>query len=232
MKNRKFGVIGLGYFGLNLAINLADKGAEVIAVDLDPIRVELVNNKVTLAVALDSTDKAALEGIGIKDMDAVIVAIGENFEASINTTAILQELGVKRIFNRVISPIHERLLKLMNVEELLVPEAEAALHLANRLNIVGLLEAYQMDDEHSIFEINIPEQFIGKTVAESKLRQNHALNLVTVKRVIIKKGLMTLGQKASIAVTGVPEPNLVFKEGDVLVLFGKEKDVELLLEEI
>lgn len=232
MKNRKFGVIGLGYFGLNLAINLADKGAEVIAVDLDPIRVELVNNKVTLAVALDSTDKAALEGIGIKDMDAVIVAIGENFEASINTTAILQELGVKRIFNRVISPIHERLLKLMNVEELLVPEAEAALHLANRLNIAGLLEAYEMDDEHSIFEINIPEQFIGKTVAESKLRQNHALNLVTVKRVIIKKGLMTLGQKASIAVTGVPDPNLIFKEGDVLVLFGKEKDVELLLEEI
>lgn len=232
MKNRKFGVIGLGYFGLNLAINLADKGAEVIAVDLEPSRVELVNNKVTLAVALDSTDKSALEGIGIKDMDAVIVAIGENFEASINTTAILQELGVKRIFNRVISPIHERLLKLMNVEELLVPEAEAALHLANRLNIDGLLEAYEMDEEHSIFEINIPEQFIGKTVADSKLRQNHALNLVTVKRIIIKKGLMTLGQKASISVTGVPDPNLIFKEGDILVIFGKEADVKLLLEEI
>lgn len=231
MKNRKFCVIGLGYFGLNLAITLAEKGAEVIAIDSLESRVELIANKVTLAMTMDATDKRALESLGLKDIDAVIVAIGENFEASINTTAILQEIGVKRIFNRVISPIHERLLKLMNVEELLVPEAEAATHLANRLNIDGLLEAYEMDAEHSIFEINIPEQFIGKTIAETQIRQKHNLNLVTIKRITNTKGLLTLGQKQSIKVTGVPDPNFVLSDGDILVLFGKEKDVRFLLDD-
>lgn len=230
MKNKKFAIIGLGYFGINLAVTLAEKGAEVIAIDNVAARVELVADKITLAMTMDATDKAAVTSLGLEEVDAVIVAIGENFEASLTTTAILQEIGVKKIFNRVISPIHERLLKLMNVDELLVPEADAATNLANRLNIDGLLEAYEIDSDHNIFEIKIPEQFIGKTIAETEMRQKYNLNLITVKRIIVSKGLLTLGQKQSVKVTGVPSPDFVLSAGDILVLFGKESDVKMLLD--
>ncbi|MFA6571191.1 MAG: TrkA family potassium uptake protein, partial [Bacteroidota bacterium] len=135
MTPKRFCVIGLGYFGQYLALKLSEAGAEVLAIDRDEDRVDAISDKITYAVTMDSTDAKTLHSLGLQDMDAVIVAIGEGFESSILTTAVLQEIGVKRILNRITSPIHERLLKLMSIDELLVPEAEAAAQLANRLMI-------------------------------------------------------------------------------------------------
>lgn len=231
MASKKFCVIGLGYFGLNLALRLVEQGAEVLAIDKSMSRIELIEDKVTYAVCMDSTDERALRSLGVKDMDAVVVAIGEGFESSINTTAILQQIGVKRILNRVTTPIHERLLGLMNVAELLVPEAEAAAHLANRLMIPGLIESYQISKDYGIYEIQAPLEFVGKTVMESQIRQRYQMNLVTVKRKTGKSGLKTEGSQDQEIVLGVPQPDFVFFEGDILVLFGKEKDFKNLIGE-
>ena len=230
MVKKKFCIIGLGHFGLNLALRLAEAGAEVLAVDNHQDKIDLVSEKVTHAVCMDSTDIRALRTLGIADMDLVVVAIGEGFESSILTTALVQELGAKKIFNRVTSPVHERLLKLLNVDELLVPEAEAAVHLARRIMMPGLLEVFEIYKDYCIFEIEAPKAFVSKTLLELNLRLKFSMNLVTVKRIIKKRGLLTLGEREEIEVTGVPSPDFKILDKDILVLFGHEKDMRTLLE--
>jgi trk system potassium uptake protein len=227
MTPKRFCVIGLGYFGQNLALKLSEAGAEVLAIDRDEDRVDSISDKITYAVTMDSTDSKTLHSLGLQDMDAVIVAIGEGFESSILTTAVLQEIGVKRILNRITSPIHERLLKLMSIDELLVPEAEAAAQLANRLMIPGLIEYFRISGDYGIFEINTPKHLLNKTVIESDLRRKYSLNLITIKRAF---GKHEIDIKEQAEVTGVPSPDTKILEGDVLVLFGKEKDLKDLLE--
>ncbi|MGI6370154.1 MAG: TrkA family potassium uptake protein [Ignavibacteria bacterium] len=224
MANKKFCVIGLGYFGYNLALSLTKKGAEVLAIDKNPERVEPLQDIVSYAVTVDSTDAKAMQSLGVKEMDATIVAIGELFEASIVTTAVLQEIGVRKIFNRVLNPIHERLLNLLNVTETLVPEAEAAEHLADRLILPDLIESHKISEDYSIYEIKTPDWLIGRSVLDSQLRQIYSLNIVTVKREVKKYGLLRQDEKVDYMVLGIPQPDFVFSDDDILVLFGKEKD--------
>lgn len=224
MANKKFCVIGLGYFGYNLALSLTKKGAEVLAIDKNPERVEPLQDIVSYAVTVDATDAKAMQSLGVKEMDATIVAIGELFEASIVTTAVLQEIGVRKIFNRVLNPIHERLLNLLNVTETLVPEAEAAEHLADRLILPDLIESHKISEDYSIYEIKTPDWLIGRSVLDSQLRQMYALNIVTVKREVKKYGLLRQDEKIDYMVLGIPQPDFVFSDDDILVLFGKEKD--------
>lgn len=231
MKIYKYCIIGLGHFGMSLSIKLAESGAEVIAIDKKMELVEQVKDKVTFAAQLDSTDESALRSQGVEDMDAIIVAIGEGFEASLKTTAILQEIGVKRILNRVITPIHERLLRLMGITELLYPEAEAASHLSSRLMIPGLLESFRLSEDYSIYEIFTPKKFIGQTLVNSDLREKYSLNLVTVKRIKEKKSIIGDSKIEGHHSVGVPGPDFIFREKDVLVLFGKRKDFKKLIEE-
>lgn len=231
MAIKKFCVIGLGYFGYNLAVRLNDLGAEVLVIDNHQEIIDEINEKVTHAVCMDSTDPKAMKGLGLEEMDAIIVAIGENFESSILTTALLQEIGVKKIYNRVISVVHERLLKLMNVTELLVPEAEAADHLVRRLVMPGLIESYQISKEFGIFEIPVPKSFIGKNLLDLNLRQKYNVNLITIKKIIKKRGFLTIGEREEVEIVGVPSPDEIISEKSILVLFGRDKDIKNLIED-
>ncbi|HRP02717.1 MAG TPA: TrkA family potassium uptake protein [Candidatus Kapabacteria bacterium] len=227
MKNNKFCVIGLGYFGFDLALYLTERGAEVIAIDNKEERIELLKDRVAVPVVADSTDMKALKKLGVEDMDAVIVAIGEGFEASINTLYNLQELGVKKIFARVISPIHEKLIKLMDIDEILLPESEAAKHLANRLILPGLIDFIELDQHFGIFETAAPAHFIGQTLTHIDLRKNYNLNLVTIKS-DFKKGFFGKHEYGNIV--GIPNPEYVFNDKDILVLFGLNEDIEKFLQ--
>jgi trk system potassium uptake protein TrkA len=228
--NKKFCVIGLGHFGFNLALRLSELGAEVLAIDNHQDVIDKISDRVAHAVCMNSTDERALKSLGLKDMDAVIVAIGEGFESSILTTAILQEIGVKKIYNRVTSPIHERLLRLMNVTDLLLPEAVAAEQLANRLLLPGVLNHYLITEEYGIFEIETPKKFHDKTLQQIQLRNKYNLNLITLKILKKSRGFLTRGEYEEFTVVGVPTPDLVLSEGTIMVLFGKEEDVKNLLE--
>ena len=230
MATKKFCVIGLGYFGSNLARSLTKNGAEVLAIDKDIRRVEEVQDEVAVAVVLDSTDKDALRSQGVQDFDSVIVAIGEGFESSITTTSILQEIGVKNIYNRMVSKLHARILKLLGIENILLPEAEAADHLARRLVMPGLIDTFPLSHLHSIFIVNVPKNFIGKTIRESNLRIEYNLNVVTIKK-LPPVYLQTPDTIFEAETIGVPDPSYKFEENDLLVLFGNDKDLRNFLYE-
>ncbi len=231
MAIKKFCVIGLGYFGYNLAVRLNDLGTEVLAIDNHQEIIDEISDRVTHAICMDSTEPRAMKGLGLEDMDAVIVAIGESFESSIMTTALLQDIGVKKIYSRVISVVHERLLKLMNINDLLVPEAEAADHLVKRLVIPGLIESFQISKDYGIYEIPVPKSFIGKNLLELNLRQKYNVNLITIKKVIKKRGLLIIGEREEVEIVGVPAPDEKITENSILVFFGRDKDIKNLIED-
>jgi len=223
-------VIGLGHFGLNLALHLTEEGCEVMAIDRDAAKVEMIQNRVAIAVALDSTEQAPLRKLGLREMDIVVVAIGEDFQSSLLTTASLQEIGVKRIISRVISPVHERLLRLMGIQELVLPEAEAARALAHQLLLGKVQKAFELSSDYSIVEVEAPPHFVGKTIRQLQLRERYGLNLVTIKRLEQRGGWLTLGRGERMRVLGVPTPEMVIEAGDILVLFGREQDLQRMLE--
>lgn len=227
MAQQKMAVIGLGHFGLHLALRLTEQGVEVLGVDISDERVEKVRDRIAHAMVLDSTDARALAQIGIADFDTVIVAIGDHFEASLLTSAHLQELKVKRIINRVLSPVHERILKLMNINELIVPEGEAAAQLARRLAFSGVLEHFDISADFSIVEVPVPSWAQGKTLEELNLRKKHHLNLITVLQKEAKSdALLTEGRKARVRSLGVPEAGMRFSEKDILVVFGENNHIQ------
>lgn len=226
---KNFAVIGLGHFGLNLSLHLTNLGADVLAIDNNEQNIEKVRDKVASAVIADAKDQGALRSLGLEDMDAVVVAIGENFESSILATANLQEIGVKRIINRVVSPIHERLLRLMNVEDLVLPEGEAARHLANKVVRKGVLEHLPLSKEFSILEIKAPPSLVGRSLGDSELRRRFGVNLITIIRKEKGATSLTSGEIGDIEVLGVPDSSYVFSENDILVVFGRESDMKKLL---
>lgn len=212
----KFAVIGLGQFGTQLTRELVGLGHEVIAVDRAEREVDAIKDLVDFAAITDASDRKALAQLGLENLDAVIVAIGEDFAASLLITAHLQEIGVKRILCRVLHYTHERILGLMGITELIQAEALAARQLAKRLGIRGATRHFALTEDHAIVELEVPPSIIGKTLAESDLRYRHAVNLVTVRR--------QEGGEAKIL--GVPSPSLLFKAGDTLVIFGTESAIK------
>lgn len=230
MKRKKFCVIGCGFYGLNLALQLTAEGAEVIAVDERNEVIDSIAAQVAHAIKMDTTDKTALKSLPLDEFDAVVVAIGKNFENSILTTALLQEIGVKKLFTRVTTQIHERILRLMGITELLLPESDAAVQLSTRLMNPGILHAFDITKEFGVFEISAPEQFVNKTIQDLELRRKFRLNVVTVKTKVSKQGLLSKGEREKFEIVGVPSPDYKFTKDDNLIVFGKEADLKKVLE--
>lgn len=223
----KFCIIGLGYFGKNLALSLARARTEVLAVDILPNKVDDVKDDVSHAVIMDSSQPEALAKLPLSDMDAVIVAIGENFEASLLTVAHLQELGVKRIIARVINPIHEKLLKLMKIEELVLPEAESAQRMAQSL-VRGVLNSLDLTGGFIIVEARTPAWLIGRSLQDAGLRSNFKINLVTVRKASAPQ-TRVFSRKSERELIGVPPADYHFEAEDLLVLFGEESRIHAFL---
>jgi len=212
----KFAVIGLGQFGSQLALELAGQGHEVLAVDIDERIVDEIRDEVTHAVIADGTDKKALEQLILTGLDGVCVTIGEDLAVSLEITGLLQEMGIPDLYCRVLSPRHERLLRLMKVEHLIQAEALAARQLAKRMGIRGAARHFALTEEHAIVELDAPASVQGKKLVDLDLRGQFGINLVTVKR----------GGEDAPAVLGVPSPDWILEQGDALVVFGKENDIQ------
>ena len=228
MKN-KFGVIGLGRFGKRIAITLSNQGAEVIAIDIDPERVEDLKDDVALAVVMDSTDKRALMSQNINELDAVIVTIGEDFEALVLTTVQLLEMNVKRLIARCATGQQRRILEKLGVLEILSPEDEVGITVAGRLLNPDLVSYLQLPDDYRIVELKTPKKLANKTLGEVELREVYNLNLITLKRPYEEIGEV---DKVEILyhILGVPQTDTVFYEDDFLLLLGKVKDIDRFIE--
>lgn len=221
---RKFAVIGLGRFGGALARNLAQRGAEVIAIDKDSKLIDEIKEEVTLAVKLDSTDEEALKSQGINQVDVAIVSIGENFEDSILTTALLKRMGVKTVItraSRTASRIQERILKLIGADRVVLPEVEMGKRLAQSLSISNVLDYVPISGEYSAAEVYSPGSFWGKTIGELKIREKYKVTILEIKKISGE------GKEAKVKkINYFPQPSDMIEKGDILLVAGEEKDVE------
>jgi trk system potassium uptake protein TrkA len=225
----KFIVFGLGNFGASLSYKLVQLGHEVIAVDERLEVVDKYKHSITHAVALDSTNKEAVAQLPIKDVDAAIVGIGENEGANIMTTALLKQLGVKRIICRITSPLQKIVLDAMDMQEFVNPEASSAERLALKLDLPGVIDSFQINPNYRLLEVGVPGRYVNRTIEELQLPKKYRLVLVT----ILKKTQTTNAfghSNSELKVIGIVSPDTKLQSGDVLLLFGSPADLEAFIE--
>ncbi len=215
-QNRQFAVIGLGRFGRAVCATLHSQGYEVLAVDSDSnlVAQALSDRIVAHARQLDSTQPAALQEAGIFEQDTVIVAIGNYIQESIITTLNVKEGGVRHVIAKASSEIHEKLLKRVGADLVIFPEQEAGYNLARSLTKPGILERFELDPDHSIVEVIVPEEFDGKTIAQLELRNRYGLNLLA----IFQEGKFMIN----------PPPNTALGKGNAIVVIGTNKNIDRL----
>jgi trk system potassium uptake protein TrkA len=226
----KFCIIGLGNFGTQLARQLGREGHEIVAVDNDASHISQLKDEIEYLIQADCTDLNAFHEIPIDACDAVILAIGEDFEASLTIAANVQQLGAKRIISRIINPLHGRLLKLLKIDELMIPEAMAAAWLVRTLKTPDCLNSFELGSGHEIVQTRIPESMVGKTLQEAAIRDRYALNLITIAKA--RTTISSASNQSPIQkVLGVPSPDRRFEADDILVLFGKAQDIRRMTHE-
>ncbi|MDR1498462.1 MAG: TrkA family potassium uptake protein [Puniceicoccales bacterium] len=227
-------IIGLGVFGKNLTLDLAKLGAEVVVIDPREENVSQVKDEASAAYIGDFSDTSILDKIPIREMDAVVIAIGDDFEKSISLTIKAQEMRAKRLVCRVLSPLHERLLRLLKVDRLVVPEEVAARGLAHSLLMRGVVEGFDMGNGYSIIEAKVPG-LKGTCLQEKGAVFKRAdVRIVTIKRLIntvLRNIAVKGGGVEKRSTLGVPSLDEVFQEDDIFVLFGREKKLRIFLEE-
>ncbi len=221
----KYIIVGMGNFGAYLSIRLTEMGHEVIGVDSQMGKIDLIKEKITHAVNLDATDLSAVKTLPIKDVDVVIVGIGEDFGASIMATAIFKQLKVKRLISRAISPLHETVLQAIGVEEIIHPEEETAERLSKRLEMKGIIDSLSLSENFNIVEAEAPDRYVGRTIEEIDLRGNFNINILTILRFEEKQNIFGVSQQRKRA-QGVVSPHTRINKGDILVLFGDIKDIQ------
>lgn len=214
--SRQFAVIGLGRFGRAVSMTLHHLGYEVLGVDSDERRVAqiLTEQQVSHAIQLDSTEPNALREAGLFEFDTVIVAIGNFVQESIVTTLNLKEGGVSHVVAKASSDIHGKLLKRVGADHVVFPEHEMGCALARSLTKPGVLDRFEIDPDHSIVEIVVPEAFHGKTIIELDMRKRYGLNVLAVG----------LGDRFEIN----PSPVTRLQRGSMMVVIGSNKGIEQL----
>lgn len=226
---RRFAVIGLGHFGSSLAVEMTGRGAEVLAIDNDMEKLDELKDQVTHTIRVDATEERALRGLGLDDLDAVVVAIGDDFEATLLTVTQLQQLEIRRIIVRATTPVHERILTHLGISEIIMPSVEAAQRLTNSLMVEGVVNSLTLGSDYTIMEVNAPEWVIGKTVVELQMREAYEVSLITIQRDEQKRRALGLGQRTVRTIIGVPTPTTAIDRGDTLVVFGTEKNIQQFL---
>jgi len=179
---KEFVVIGLGRFGGSIVRELIDLEADVMAIDKSQERVEEYANIATQAVAADTTDESALRSLGIRNFEHVVVAIGENIQASILTTLILKEIGVPKITVKAQNDYHEKVLRKIGADQVVHPERDMGKRIANNMLSNSILDYLDLSDEYSIVEIQANEKLAGHSLIDLDIRAKFGVNIVAIKR--------------------------------------------------
>ncbi len=219
---KQFAVIGLGRFGFAVALSLADKHCDVIAIDRDESKVRSIADQVTLAVQLDAMDEKALKEAGVQNVDVAIVSIAGNVEASILAVMILKELGVKKIMAKALNDLHGKVLSHIGVSDVIYPERDMAQRLAHNLVMPEFLEHIKLSPEYSIVELPAPDFLWGKTIVGTKLRSDYGISIIAIRRTYKSNDI----KKESWHVN--PPATETIQKDDILVLLGANTDIERL----
>jgi len=224
MPPKRFGVIGLGRFGYTVAITLANSGAEVIAIDTDSNLINEVSDIVSVAVCMNSVDKEGLLAHGLNNTDAAVVAIGQNFEASVLTTSILKDIGVKKVIARASTDVQKRILELIGADQVIFPEDAIGVRVAQSLLSSRIVDITSLFEGLSIAQVVVPKELVGKKIGEMKFRQKYKCNIVVIKRKTDQSDISSEPERYNV----LPEPEDQIQMGDILVVVGTEKDIEKL----
>ena len=238
MQSEKFAVIGLGQFGKAIAKALAKSGAEVLAIDKNQEVIDNISDSVASAVVMDGSDKKALVANDINEFDAVIVTIGQDFEQLLMCIVTLMDLKVKRIIARAQGRNSRIILEKMGVTEILSPEDEVGVVVAERLTKPGLLSYLQLPDGYRVAEIKTPPNLVGHTVEEINPRDKYSISLITIRvsddnaegAGIERKEGFTGNDKNKGAHIFVPTSFTRINATDSLIVFGKDKDIQKFIE--
>jgi trk system potassium uptake protein len=214
--SKQFAVIGLGRFGRAVCQTLHEQGYEVLGTDIDEKLVaDALNSKIAVhTLQLDSTEPSALAEAGIFEFDTVIVAIGNFLQESIITTLNLKEGGVSKVVSKASTEVHGKLLKRVGADLVVFPEFEAGCTLARSLTKPSILDRFDLDPEHSIVELLVPEEFHDRTLAELELRNKYGLNVLAV------------GEENKLEIN--PSFDKRLWKGAVMVVIGDTKDIDRL----
>lgn len=174
-------LIGLGRFGRHIAIKLDELNHQVMAVDNNESRVEAVLPYVRNAQIGEATNEDFIRSLGVRNFDVCIVAIGDNFQSSLETTSLLKELGAKMVVSRAARDVHAKFLLRNGADEVVYPEKQLASWTAIRYSADHIFDYVELDEEHGIFEISIPDAWIGKTVGELDIRKKYNVNIMALR---------------------------------------------------
>jgi len=208
---KEFAVIGLGRFGGSICRTLAEQGIEVMAIDINEDRVNDYSMIASHAVVGDSTDEKVLKELGIRNFDHVVVAIGDNIQASILTTIILKEHGVQNITVKAQNDYHEKVLVKIGADHVVHPERDMGKRIANNMISNSVLDYLELSDEHSIVEIVASEKIDGHSILNLDIRAKYGINIVAIKR------------ENEIIVS--PQANEIINKNDILIVIGADVDI-------
>jgi trk system potassium uptake protein len=226
----KYIIVGLGSFGASLAQKLTAQGNEVIGIDNSLNKVEANKEKISHTICMDSTDEFTVSGLPLSETDIIIVAIGEDQGANVMTTALLKNMGVKRLISRAINPLHEKVLQAIGVDEIVHPEEETAERWAKKLCLNHVVDSFELNSDYSIIEANVPPKYFGLTVRDIGFRKNFNILALTVIKKVEEKSL--LGRtKITDQIQGVVSGDYILEQGDIIVLYGSNKDLQTFLKQ-
>lgn len=212
-------IIGLGIYGSNLAKDLTAMGHEVIGADRSATIVDSIKEYISTAYIVDSTDEAALGGLPLNGVDLVIVAIGENFGASIKTVALLKKLGVKHIYARAADDLHHSILEGLQIDRIITPEQRAARDLSLEMALGHHAQVLAVTSDYYALRFEVPDMYVGTHYARLQFLKEYNLRLVAACRPAVKKNV--LGIKSDVLdQLDIENEELRVEAGDILLCYG------------
>lgn len=209
---KQFAVIGLGRFGTSVAKTLSGLDFEVLAIDSSEQRIQEISSVVTHVVQADSTDEEALRALGLRNFDVVVVAIGDDIQASILTTIIVKEIGVPKVIVKAQNELHGRVLRKVGADKVIYPERDMGQRVAHHLISSNIIDYIELSEDHSIVEIKASQSMIGKNLRQLDIRAKYGCNVIGIKT----------GVQMNIA----PHAEDLIKQDDVLIIVGNNEDLQ------
>lgn len=204
-------IIGLGRFGRHMAKKFSEQNNDVMAIDINEERINNVLSVVTNALIGDATNERFMETIGVRDFDLCVVAIGDNFQSSLETTALLKDLGAKFILARASRDVHAKFLLRNGADDVIYTEKETAERLAVKYGSDNIFNYIELNDEYSIYEIAVPSSWLNKSILKVNVRS--------------KYGISILATKQGNNIFPLPKPEHIFTDSESLMILGKNEDV-------
>jgi trk system potassium uptake protein TrkA len=214
--SKQFAVIGMGRVGASLVRTLDSLGHDVLGIDCDGDRIQDLSDELPGAslVAADATEDSVLRDLGLEQFDGAAVVIGESIQGSVLVTLILKDLGVPMIFSRANNVLHGRVLERVGADHVIQPEKEFGEFLARQMSLPGIQDYLELGQDEALIEIEAPQSWIGKSLADLQLHR--------------KKDLTVLAIKGREKGGTLPQPNTPLQEGDILVVGGPKKELDKL----